>query len=156
MDYKEASKAADHILKTCILDDPDGRFLDRNRATKIIEDYRRNQGSEHILDLEVFAVRDGETVQFSEERPTHHGRWFAIMARSVEMPPGNRSSVRWIDGEPVEQCAILAAQLGRLETAWQWMQLSPPTKERLGGMMFANNLERDRWYFVSIGQAAMD
>lgn len=101
------------------------------------------------LDNEVFALRDNESIQLFTERPDF-GRFIAVMARSVEMPSGPRSPVRAEDGAPVEQAAILACGWGFENQCWHWMQISPPSKERIGDLLFDGGADRDRWYFLLI------
>lgn len=101
------------------------------------------------LDNEVFALRDNESMQLWTERPDN-GRWLAVMARSVEMPPGERSPVRTIDGAPVEQAAIIAAEWSAKNQCWHWQQLSQPSKEFIGDMLFDGGAEKDRWYYLVV------
>jgi len=107
------------------------------------------------LDNEVLALRDNERILLSSERP-EGGRFIAVMARSVEMPEGPRSPVRAEDGAPVEQAAILACEFGHEQQAWHWMQISQPSKERIGDLLFDNAADKDRWYFVAIFDLSQD
>ena len=97
---------------------------------------------------EVFALRDGESVTVVTEQPTS-GRWFAVQARTVSMPDGAQSPIREADGKPVEQAAIIACQQN-MEGLWQWMQLSPATKENIGDLLFDGNAEKDVWYYCVV------
>jgi len=72
------------------------------------------------------------------------------MARSIEMPDGPRSKLRVCDGAPVEQAAILAAEFSHENECWHWLQISPPSKERIGDMLFSNAADLDRWYYLSV------
>lgn len=101
------------------------------------------------LDNEAFAIRDHERVQLVTERPSG-GHYIAVMARSVEMPPGDRSPVRPADGARVEQAVIVACEFGRKNQCWHWVKLSPPTKEFIGDLLFDNGAEKDRWYYAEI------
>lgn len=103
------------------------------------------------LDFEAFALRDGEVMQlFTEPQP---GLCIAVMARSVEMPPGEHSAVRELDGAPVVNAAILSAHWSRSKQAWQWMQIAPASKEVIGDHMIdVANVEFDRWYYLLITQ----
>jgi hypothetical protein len=102
-----------------------------------------------MLDLEVFAIRDNESIRIVQTRP-ERGRWIAVMARSIEMPDGPRSPVRESDGAPVEQAAILACEFGERQQSWHWQQLSPASKEIIGDVLFDNQCEKDRWYFLVV------
>lgn len=99
------------------------------------------------LDHEVFAIRDGERVELTNVRP-NQGRWLAVMARSVEMPDGPKVPVRTCDSAPVEQAAILACEMNRSRHAWQWLQISPASKEIIGDLLFDSGAEKDRWYYA--------
>lgn len=101
------------------------------------------------LDNEVFALRDNESAQLWKERP-EFGRFLAVMARTVQFPEGPFSPVRKEDGMPVEMAAIIAAVIGAKSQAWHWVQLSAPTKERIGDLMFDVKCEKDRWYYLAI------
>lgn len=101
------------------------------------------------LDNEVFAIRDHESVQLFTE-PPEFGRYIAVMARSVEFPPGPRSEVRTADGLPVESATIVAAEFGARHQSWHWVRLSAPTKEFVGDQLFDNGCEKDRWYYLLI------
>ncbi len=101
------------------------------------------------LDCEVFALRDHEQSQLFVEKPDD-GRFIAVMARSVEMPPGERSKVRAMDDAPVEQAAILAAEWSHQNQSWHWLQISPPSKEHIGDLLFDSECEKDRWYYLVV------
>ena len=101
------------------------------------------------LDNEVYAIRDHEAVQVLTERPAG-GRFIAVMARTVELPPGEHSKERSADGAPVEQATIVAAEFGAKHHNWHWIRLSAPTKEFVGDLLFDNECERDRWYYLQI------
>lgn len=101
------------------------------------------------MENEVFAIRDNESLQLWTERP-EGGRYIAVMARSVEMPPGARSPVRTVDGAPVEQATIVAAEWSAKNQHWHWVRLSPPTKEFIGDMIFDSGAELDRWYYLAV------
>ncbi len=103
--------------------------------------------SELKLDNEVFALRDGEVAETSMDRPTD-GEWIAVMLRSVKFPEGEHEPFRESDGVPVEMCAVLACHLVR--DKWQWLQLSPQTKERVGDLFFDSNAPRDQWLYLKI------
>lgn len=100
-----------------------------------------------LITNEVFSLRSGERVEVFFEEPAD-GCSLALMARSLSMPPGPRWGVRQSDGAPVEDAAIVAAQ--RVDDLWQWVQLSPPTKEYLGDLLFDNDAEKDRWYYLLV------
>jgi hypothetical protein len=102
-----------------------------------------------LSENEVFAIRNDELVTITDTEPSS-GRWFAVMARSVVFPGGPSHPVRVSDGLPVEAAAILACQ--KRDGLWQWMQLSPVTKENIGDLVFDSNAEKDRWYFVIVTQ----
>ena len=99
-----------------------------------------------VVENEVFAIRNGERTTIVAEQPTS-GRWLAVMARSVSMPPGERHPFRHSDQMAVEQAAIVACQM--VDGKWQWVQLSPPSKEAIGDLIFDSNADKDRWYFVT-------
>lgn len=104
------------------------------------------------IDFEAFSLRDGEKIEILETQP-ESGTWFAVQARTVEMPPGERNPVRTTDGAPVEQAAILGCQISNERKTWQWLQLAPLTKELIGDLLFNNGAEKDRWYFVRVSEA---
>lgn len=104
------------------------------------------------IDNEVFALRDNELMQLFTKRP--EGRFIAVMARSVEMPDGPRSPVRTADGAPVEQAAILGALWNYSQQCWQWTQISPPSKERIGDLIFDSGASKDCWYYLAITDSA--
>jgi hypothetical protein len=95
---------------------------------------------------EVFALRHGETIQSCLEQPKD-GKWLAIMLRSVSMPAGPRQVER-DDGKPVEAAAVLAA--GLLDGKWQWVQLSPSTKEVIGDLFYDSSAPLDRWLYLVV------
>jgi hypothetical protein len=102
------------------------------------------------IDNEVFALRDSEQVTIVEDRPAK-GRFIAVMARSLEMPEGARSVARPSDGAPVEQAAIVACEWNNTFQSWQWLAVSPPTKERIGDLLFdSEGVVKDRWYYATI------
>lgn len=100
------------------------------------------------LDLEVFALRDNEQLQLFKERP--QGRFVAVMLRSVEMPAGARSPVRDSDKAPVVQAAVLGCEWSAKAQHWQWIQISQPSKERIGDKMIDDGCEPDVWFYLSI------
>jgi hypothetical protein len=109
------------------------------------------------LENEVFALRGNESCRLFEEKPDS-GRFIAVMARSVEMPPGPRSAVRDSDGAPVEQATIVAAEWIDKRQCWIWSRLAQPTKEFIGDMLFDSSAVIDRWYYLlitdlSVGEA---
>jgi len=101
------------------------------------------------LDNEVFALRDNESFTFFAE-PPGFGRALAVMARTVEMPPGNRSPVRPCDGAPVEQAAILACEVRGADGSWCWCQIAPASKEVIGDWIFDHGLKKDCWYYMLV------
>ena len=101
------------------------------------------------LENEVFSIRDGEKLQLWDGKPEGI-RSIAVMARTVEMPEGPRAQVRACDGAPIENAAILACEFQHNGQCWQWLQLSPCTKENIGDLMFNNHCERDKWYYLSV------
>ena len=109
------------------------------------------------LENEVFSIRDGEKLFLWDGPPHHYGkRFIAVMARSVEMPEGPKASVRASDGAPIESAAILAAEFQHQNQCWQWLQLSPCSKEHIVDMMFNNHCELDRWYYLSFEELEQD
>lgn len=96
---------------------------------------------------EQFALRDNERIRQVESH-TDDACCIGVMARTVQMPDGERQAVRPEDGAPVEQAAILGVE--RVEGKWQWLPLSQPTKEILGDLIFDNNLPRDEWIWLVI------
>lgn len=105
--------------------------------------------AQKVIENEVFALRNGEQYTIND-RPPMSGRWFAIMARTCYMPDGPKHLVRQSDNAPVESAAVIACQM--VDGKWQWMQLSPNTKESLGDLMFDSNAEKDTWYYITIEQ----
>lgn len=102
-----------------------------------------------MLENEVFAIRENELLELWTERP-ESGRFVAVMARRVEMPPGPWSPVRTSDCAPVEQAAIVAAEWSEKHQHWHWVRLSSPSKELIGDMLFDGGAEKDRWYYLTI------
>lgn len=102
---------------------------------------------EAILENDVLAIRNGERLQLWTEIPDCD-RWVAVQVVSVTMPEGQIHSSRPRDGMPVEQAAIIACEM--VKGKWQWTQLSPPSKEFIGDMLFDSDAERGRWYYLSI------
>lgn len=98
---------------------------------------------------DVYAIRDHEAAQLLTENP-NEGRYIAVMARTVELPPGEHSKERSADGAPVEQATIVAAEFGAKHQCWHWIRLSAPTKEFVGDLLFNGGCERDRWYYLQI------
>ena len=96
---------------------------------------------------ELFSLRHGEVLQVFSEQPTT-GLWIAAMLRSVTMPEGDRQPVRQHDGAPVEQVAVVACH--KVDGKWQWLQLSPATKEAIGDYLIDNGFERDQWNYATI------
>lgn len=107
------------------------------------------------LDHEVFALRDNEQFAVQEGRPIK-GRWIAVMLRSVQLPEGPHVATRHCDGEPVEKCAVLAAEMNATRQAWQWMQIAAPSKERIGDLLLEASAERDRWYYLVITDLSLE
>ncbi len=101
------------------------------------------------LNEEVFAARDGEALQLNYTQP-ETGRWFAVQAKSLTMPPGGIIPVCHRNGKLVEQAAIVACEWNRTKNGWQWLNLSPPTKGLLGDMIFDGGGEKDVWYYVVV------
>jgi hypothetical protein len=103
------------------------------------------------MDNEVFALRDAERIVVAEAAPDK-GRWIIVQLVPVQMPDGNRTTVRACDGAPVEQCAVIACEWSVTNNGWQWLQLSPPTKEFIGDLLFDNGAERNQWHFIAVEQ----
>lgn len=104
---------------------------------------------EKMLLNEVFALRPGEQMVGTKERPegpTH--KWLAVMLRTVQMPDGERHPARPLDGAPVEQCAVLACQM--VGGKWQWLFLSPPSKEAIGDYFFDGTWPKDEWLYLMV------
>lgn len=98
---------------------------------------------------EAFALRSGEVVRVSDTEPEARWRYLAVMLRTVTMPPGERQPERQTDGAKVEQLAILACE--RVDGKWQWVQLSPPTKEAIGDYMLDScECDQDKWHFLHV------
>jgi hypothetical protein len=101
----------------------------------------------NLGETEVFALRDSEVVRILDAEPPG-GRWICVMARSVDFPAGEVDPNRKSDGAPVERAGILACH--KVRGKWQWLQLSPITKEQIGDLMFDSNVDLDKWYYVDI------
>jgi hypothetical protein len=109
--------------------------------------------SKKIVENESFALRHGEQYKIIDIKPIK-GRWIAIMAQSVQFPFGPYAKARQSDGAPVEQAAILACQM--VDGLWQWLQLSPPTKENIGDLLFDSGADKDAWYYLEISETISD
>lgn len=96
---------------------------------------------------EVFALRPGEVIYGQSERPTE-GKWIAVMLRTVDMPEGERHPTRPLDNKPVEQCGVSACAI--VDGKWQWLALSPPTKEVVGDYFFDGNWPRNEWLYLVV------
>lgn len=97
---------------------------------------------------ETFALRDNEKVTLSEARPKS-GRILAVQLRSCEFPKGPVNEIS-AEGHRVERAAVLCAEWMQGRNEWQWTQLSPITKERIGDMLFDAGASRDVWYYLQI------
>jgi hypothetical protein len=103
-----------------------------------------------IVINELWALREGETMELSETEPTE-GEWFAVRVVPVALPGKPVAPYRNLPNTASEQCAIIGAEKNSLGE-WQWLNLSPGTKERLGDWLIdVCHVERDRWYFVTLG-----
>lgn len=101
---------------------------------------------------ELWSVREGEVLHFHEEEPSPpYCSYFAVQIRPIAMPPGPVEPLK--NGKPneyPEQCAIIAARRNSIGE-WQWLYLSPGTKEEVGNFLLDKcNVDRDRWYFLSV------
>jgi hypothetical protein len=105
--------------------------------------------TERLVENEVFALRDGEVSELWDTPPVHKQRWFAVQLVNVQMPEGDYQKHRQTDGAPVEMTAVVACQINT-EGLWQWMYLSPATKEQIGDLLVNNRVDRDRWYYISV------
>ena len=99
------------------------------------------------IDFECFALRGNELLHLHES-PPERGRFIAVMLRPVEMPPGPRVPTRPCDGEPVKSLAVLACEMA--SEGWQWVIISPPSKEYIGDFLMDCKCERDRWYYLRV------
>lgn len=99
---------------------------------------------------ELFALRDGEVARLVEHRPTS-GRWIAVQLRTVTLPPGPYQRTRTMDGKPTEAAVVAAAQVNRYGL-WQWIHLSPATKEQVADLVLDNGGGHNIWYYVTITQ----
>jgi hypothetical protein len=97
---------------------------------------------------ELFAIREGERAELFAEPPLS-GFHIAVKAVPVTMPDGRRQPTRQTDGAPVEQACIVACQLNA-DGLWQWVHLSPATKENVGDLIFDGGLRKDCWYYLKL------
>ncbi len=104
------------------------------------------------LTNDLFTLRSREVIELFESPPEGDAKTIAVMARSVEFPAGPSNPLDH-RGLPVERAAILACQ--KVVGAWQWMTLSPATKEVIGDFMFdVAKVKLDQWYYLKITPAS--
>ena len=98
----------------------------------------------------LWSLRDGETLELFNDEPSD-GLWFAARVVPVPLPGTPVAPYRGEPNQSVEQCAVVAAHRNCLDE-WQWLHLSPETKEHVGNFMLdVGKVERDRWYFLVVG-----
>lgn len=85
-----------------------------------------------------FAFRCGERLKRLDDQDC-----YAVMAAPVPSLP-SPSHQATSDGELVENCAIVAAQV--VDGMWQWMHLQPDTKRVLTNLLLDNAMEQGRWW----------
>lgn len=95
------------------------------------------------MKLDVFALRRGEMMWLWPEYPRVKGALvLAVMARTVEPPPGPRAEIH--------AAAIVAARKDA-DGRWVWVHLSPMTKEDIGAYIFDEcEIDFDRWYYLEV------
>lgn len=100
---------------------------------------------------EMWALREGETLGVAEEEPVG-GEWFAVRIVPVPMPGTPIAPYRNLPNTASEQCAIIGAVKNSLGE-WQWLHLSPQTKERIGDWLLdeCRGIKRDQWYWITMG-----
>lgn len=90
---------------------------------------------------DAFSFRSGErlTLQIGSVESCQ----YAVMAAPIApLPLPLRATTE--DGDPVESCCIVAAQM--VDGLWQWMQLAVDAKEIVGNALFDNGLEKGVWH----------
>ena len=103
-----------------------------------------------VLINEWFSLREGETMTLVDMKYSRD-RWFAVRVVPVPLPGTPVAPYRNLPNTASEQCAIISAHKNALGE-WQWLHLSPNTKERVGDWLIdVCKVDRDRWYFVQIG-----
>lgn len=95
----------------------------------------------------VFEFRSAECHTVTSERPTE-GLWFAIQARTVKFPEGPRR-MQVQDGGSVEEFAVVTCILNE-NGEWEWLALSPPTKQALEHSLHHNQAPRDVWLYCIV------
>ncbi len=99
---------------------------------------------------EMFALRGGEYLQLADVGEPFD---FAVMLRTVKLPDGPKVE-KDHKGDPVESLAIIGAKIerrpeGQGESGWQWMYISPATKEYIGNFLIGV-VEPDQWNYLRI------
>lgn len=100
-----------------------------------------------VLINDQFSFRSGESFVTSEALD---GCTMAVMLAPVQPLPEPARKVTDA-GDPVEPIAVIAAELR--EGLWQWLLLSPHSKEAIGDHLMANGAELGRWYGCTITRA---
>lgn len=90
-----------------------------------------------------FSIRSYEILTYYDD---HTDEEYAVKLVPVTLPKPSHNTTYY--GAPVENCAVIAATF--VNGAWQWMQLSPYTKEHIGRDMFKGEFEINKWYFLEV------
>lgn len=103
--------------------------------------------------LELFSLRDGEAfaIYEQEEKVPSTGVSIAVQLVPIREFPTEDYDDKAYNGEPVCFRAVIAARRQAITGLWQWVQLSPITKERIGDLLH-NEMEAksNTWYFCHI------
>lgn len=93
---------------------------------------------------EMVAVRNLCYYEAYEEEPKH-GPYYAVRALPVSFPGEHEALTA--DGVAVEQWAIVACERN-VHGRWIWCNLTPAAKRVFGDIIFDNDLDRNKWWYI--------
>ena len=104
-----------------------------------------------------FTFRDGEHFHLYTVRQPDSSQpplKYAVQLRSLDFPDGNYRTFRDCDGAEVVNAAVVACQWVKRDdedgSGWQWMQMSPVTKELVGDVLIDSGCAVDTWYYMEV------
>ncbi|MFA6242575.1 MAG: hypothetical protein WC655_16680 [Candidatus Hydrogenedentales bacterium] len=97
-----------------------------------------------MISYDAFSLREGELISLWPEEPE---QW-EMMVRLIPCEPPGPLIPRNVVGESCESFALVAAR--KLEAGWKWVILAPSTKDIIAGLIYDNNLDRSRWWYVTL------
>lgn len=96
----------------------------------------------------MYSIQDNEDVILwsyePDNEPPLETYSIAVQLRSIE-PPGPLVS-------EATRFAVIAADRNDKSGDFQWLQLCPSSKERVGGLLVSYNCTPDRWYFIALAK----